>query len=346
MNDKKDNDLKLPPGWFKIFSKSAGRYYYSHTDTKHTQWHFPTASEAHNPNLAKERALKNEQEEARKLKGADDQETKPQKLKTAAATNQLAPKRKDSDDAILLSTDYLQVYAQKNNQKQTKRLKTDPLSSSDRDSFLDYTATCVAIIVPFRDIHPEQNRAQHLARFIPHMHSFLKKQMHQGRLLDYHIYIIEQSNDGRKFNRGKLLNIGFDIARKNKIRLQGGVQESHGNQLDGKPSTTQTLPPHDVYIFHDVDLLPSEDLALYYTKFPASPTHIARVWDRYSNNPKYFGGIVAFSSSDMKRINGYPNNFWGWGGEDDEMQKRCEALGIKWDFPTKVYSDTVHQLYG
>jgi hypothetical protein len=37
----------------------------------------------------------------------------------------------------------------------------------------------------------------------------------------------------------------------------------------------------------------------------------------------------------MRRINGYPNNFWGWGGEDDEMQKRCERLGIKWEYPPK-----------
>mmetsp|Transcript_47473 Transcript_47473/g.100875 ORF Transcript_47473/g.100875 Transcript_47473/m.100875 type:complete len:164 (+) Transcript_47473:98-589(+) len=67
--------------------------------------------------------------------------------------------------------------------------------------------------------------------------------------------------------------------------------------------------------------------------FPTKPLHIARVWDRYANNPKYFGGIVSFSEEDMKRINGYPNTFWGWGGEDDEMQNRLETLGIKWDAP-------------
>lgn len=44
----------------------------------------------------------------------------------------------------------------------------------------------------------------------------------------FHIFIIEQSTDGRKFNRGKLLNAGFDIARND----------------------------YDVFIFHDVDLLP------------------------------------------------------------------------------------------
>ena len=30
-----------------------------------------------------------------------------------------------------------------------------------------------------------------------------------------------------------------------------------------------------------------------------------------------------------------PNTFWGWGGEDDEMQKRCERLGINWEAPPK-----------
>ena len=27
-------------------------------------------------------------------------------------------------------------------------------------------------------------------------------------------------------------------------------------------------------------------------------------------------------------MNGYPNNFWGWGGEDDEMFKRLTEVGI------------------
>ena len=112
--------------------------------------------------------------------------------------------------------------------------------------------------------------------------------MKHRKLVDYHIYIIEQSDDNRKFNRGKLLNIGFDIARKNKCR--GGK-----------------VANYDIFIFHDVDLLPGDDLGSEYTKFPRVPLHIARVWDRYSNNAKYFGGIVSFSASDMKRINGYPN---------------------------------------
>ena len=113
-----------------------------------------------------------------------------------------------------------------------------------------------------------------------------------------HIYVVEQSDDGRKFNRGKLLNIGFRLA-----------------EADGR----------EVFVFHDVDLLPSPELAPYYAQVPAGgPVHIARVWGRYSGNPKYMGGAVAFSRGDFERINGFPNTFWGWGGEDDEMRKRVD----------------------
>jgi N-terminal domain of galactosyltransferase len=31
----------------------------------------------------------------------------------------------------------------------------------------------------------------------------------------------------------------------------------------------------------------------------------------------------------------YPNNFWGWGGEDDEMQRRLERLGIQFVAPDR-----------
>ena len=114
--------------------------------------------------------------------------------------------------------------------------------------------------------------------------------------------IIEQSNDDRKFNRGKLLNIGFDLSKKE-------------------------IPQPNVFIFHDVDLIPSMDLLNDYFTIPSvNPIHIARVWNRYNNNPRYFGGIVSFSQEMFEAINGFPNNFWGWGGEDDEMYKRIKQV--------------------
>ena len=72
----------------------------------------------------------------------------------------------------------------------------------------------VAIIVPFRDEHKEQHRSSHLAQFMSYMLGYMSRS-----LVPFHIYIIEQShNDGRKFNRGKLLNIGYNIAKKGKER--------------------------------------------------------------------------------------------------------------------------------
>lgn len=129
---------------------------------------------------------------------------------------------------------------------------------------------------------------------------------------DFHIYIIEQSDDNRKFNRGKLLNIGFAQAQ------QEGCE---------------------IFIFHDVDLIPSSDLLPAYTTLPdaSGPVHIARVWNRYSVNKAYFGGIVSFSASQFRQINGFPNNYWGWGGEDDEMKRRVDMVRNTLHYIQRLY---------
>ena len=155
------------------------------------------------------------------------------------------------------------------------------------------TAVKIAIIVPFRDSEESKPRTNQLREFVAYMETYLNG-------YQYKIFVIEQEEDGRKFNRGQLLNFGFDLADK----------EGYNN-----------------FIFHDVDLLPSDELKKYYTTIPTTnPIHIAAIWDRYNSNPKYFGGIVAFSKDIFKRINGYPNNFWGWGGEDDELFNRTNKF--------------------
>ncbi|UIZ21452.1 hypothetical protein KXD40_000155 [Peronospora effusa] len=160
-------------------------------------------------------------------------------------------------------------------------------------------AVRVAILVPFRDNHPTQHRQAHLDEFVP---------------ASFHIFILEQSLDGRKFNRGKLLNAGFDMS----------------------------CNDYDVYIFHDVDLLPEDDLSEFYTSVPhVGPMHIARVWERYSDSSNYFGGIVAFTRQQFLKVNGFPNNFWGWGGEDNELYCRVVRKNLIVQTPT---SGTVRDL--
>ena len=46
----------------RIFSDSQQRYFYSHAATKHSQWHYPTASEVRDPTIAKRRVEQNQQD--------------------------------------------------------------------------------------------------------------------------------------------------------------------------------------------------------------------------------------------------------------------------------------------
>ena len=42
----------------------------------------------------------------------------------------------------------------------------------------------------------------------------------------------------------------------------------------------------------------------------------------------YFGGVAAMSVKHFKLVNGFSNQFWGWGGEDDDMAKRLKINNL------------------
>jgi hypothetical protein len=152
------------------------------------------------------------------------------------------------------------------------------------------------IVVPFREDASGERGAQK-GVFMRDVGKTLRK---AG--VDAMVYYVEQSADGRKFNRGALLNTGFLL----------------GHLPDG-------TFPFSAVIFHDVDLIPDDDLAPFYGVAPSPyrPIHIARAWDRYPSK-SYFGGVVSWSPRGFTSINGFPNTYWGWGGEDDEMLRRCK----------------------
>lgn len=163
----------------------------------------------------------------------------------------------------------------------------------------------LAIIVPFRDTDPKQHRQAHLDEFLPSMIAFLK----QSQLLEFKIFVVEQSNDGRKFNRGKLLNYGYTLAKNEGF---------------------------DLLVFHDVDLVPkSTDLAPWYCLAPRPNVvhHIAKCWSRYSKSPTYLGGALAIRLEDFEHTGGFPNIYWGWGGEDDEFAKRVKQSNLRVEAP-------------
>ncbi|TKR92903.1 hypothetical protein L596_007469 [Steinernema carpocapsae] len=158
----------------------------------------------------------------------------------------------------------------------------------------------VAVVIPYRD------REEHLRVFLHNIHSLLKKQQ-----LDYAIFVIEQIED-QKFNRAKLMNVGFAEALK--------------------------LYDWQCFIFHDVDLLPEDDRNLY--SCPEQPRHMSVAIDKFQYKLPYgsiFGGISAMTRTHMEKLNGFSNDYWGWGGEDDDISERVSLAGYKISrYPTKI----------
>ncbi|XP_074157405.1 beta-1,4-galactosyltransferase 4 [Sminthopsis crassicaudata] len=150
----------------------------------------------------------------------------------------------------------------------------------------------VAILIPHR------NREKHLLYLLKHLHPFLQRQQ-----VDYGIYVIHQAGDD-KFNRARLLNVGY---------LEALKEENW-----------------DCFIFHDVDLVPENDLNLYMCD--AHPKHlvVGRNSTGYRLRYKgYFGGVSALTRDQFYMVNGFSNNYWGWGGEDDDLRIRVEIHGMK-----------------
>lgn len=170
------------------------------------------------------------------------------------------------------------------------------------------------VIVPYRD-QPSQNRAEQLRRFAAALPPFLRSPAVSPPLGAFHIMIVEQSDDGCKFNRGKLLNVGMRLA------------------LDGPAAAVAAGLPAVVghatsLCLHDVDLLPSPPLGRYYARQPGSkPLHLGGAWKRYPYDA-YVGGVITLSRQQATALNGFPNNFWGWGGEDDALASRMQATGL------------------
>lgn len=163
----------------------------------------------------------------------------------------------------------------------------------------------LCIVVPYRD------RADHLSQFVPR----IKKTMDDQGIL-FELLVVEQEN-GKPFNRGKLLNVGF-----------------HWMETEGKREI-------DYYCFHDVDMLPTESDYSYCE----NPTHLAARAEQFGWKlpyNDYFGGVTIFDKGSFLKINGYANEYWGWGAEDDDVFKRCRKAGVKMSRKNCSYISLLH----
>uniref|UniRef100_H2ZBS8 Galactosyltransferase C-terminal domain-containing protein n=1 Tax=Ciona savignyi TaxID=51511 RepID=H2ZBS8_CIOSA len=89
---------------------------------------------------------------------------------------------------------------------------------------------------------------------------------------------------------------------------------------------------YDCFIFHDVDLLAEDDRNLY--RCADVPRHLSVGIDKWDYQLPYdalFGGVIAMTKEQFNRVNGYSNEYWGWGAEDDDMYVRIlhSCLGLE-----------------
>jgi hypothetical protein len=144
---------------------------------------------------------------------------------------------------------------------------------------------------------------------IPRLKEFVSKQVK-----NFEIIVVEQCND-KPFNKGLLNNIGFANSSKDS----------------------------DYVCFHDVDLLP--EFSDY--SYPKLPTHMSSHCSQfnYINIPdKIMGGVILFTTEHYKQVNGYSNEFNGWGKEDDDLYARCEKESLTpYKSPLGAFYSVPHQ---
>ena len=143
------------------------------------------------------------------------------------------------------------------------------------------------ILIPYR------NREEHLKYWIENTYPKLNKV-----LKNLEVLVIEQSEDNKLFNRGKVLNVGFKY-----------YDEDEYN-----------------YFTHDVDVNPIDENILNIYNKDISNNHIMGI---YTSQCDTLGGIIKFNGSTYKKINGFTNKYWGWGCEDKNLQNRSEFYNIK-----------------
>ena len=160
---------------------------------------------------------------------------------------------------------------------------------------------------------PYRNRELHLNEFVPKVGKYLRD---QG--IDFQMYFCHQTDD-KLFNRGATKNIAAKHA------LEDGC---------------------DYIVWHDIDMIPVEGGGADYSYPEENPVHIATQisqMDWQLKYHEYFGGAVLFTKEQVEATNGYSNNYWDWGMEDDDLFWRCHMEGMTND--SYLYPKAIKQKY-
>lgn len=139
------------------------------------------------------------------------------------------------------------------------------------------------IIIPFR------NRDEHLKYFIENTVPLIKTHLPNSKVV-----VVEQ-NEGKLFNRGAILNVGFK-EYKDKTKY---------------------------FFTHDIDMNPTPEIVK--SVYVRENINVLRIKSPHDTS---LGGISKISHDTIFDVNGFPNYIWGWGIEDRALYFRCRIKNI------------------
>jgi hypothetical protein len=176
------------------------------------------------------------------------------------------------------------IFARFNCSKYPFQVINNNLNDCNCDSTTaDNSKPTLGVLIPYF------NRTEHLATLIP-----VLKQRFQDQNIPFLIYVIEPVMSGR-FNRGMLFNVGYELI-KDKV---------------------------DYLVYHDVDEAPLPGVDYGYPETPI--VHLCVEQSRRNWTlayQRYLGGVVLAKKELVEKVNGFSNEFWGWGKEDDDFYAR------------------------
>ena len=186
----------------------------------------------------------------------------------------------------------------------------------------------LAVLVPFRE-DEDGTRGPQLTRLLRRLRDVFRG------VAPVAVCVAEQTSDGRRFNRGQALNAAFLHLRRT------------------RPSWWDA---RTLWCFHDCDMLPDPSLAAHYLRRDDDDAYGRNGQNDDDESPRErndrrrrrggfvrvleaggcrydadgcFGGVTVYDERGFIATNGYPNGFWGWGGEDNAQFLRCVAARLR-----------------
>eukprot|EP00965_Chrysotila_dentata_P251674 6210200-Pleurochrysis_carterae.AAC.1 len=163
----------------------------------------------------------------------------------------------------------------------------------------------LAVIVPYRS-----NGNSDLSPLCDNLPTHL-----EAEHVDYRLFLVDQQGN-LPFNRGALINAAVDYL----------LRERRKYNLDDRHTPQHFL--FDYLAIHDADRFPVASAHALCPTFSHSyydfPQHVPRVL-----HPKSLaGGVLIVQLSHFLAVNGFSNQFWGWGEEDNNLFLRLRWCGL------------------